>query len=172
MVDLPAADPPAPAAPVPQPVAHTVPPPQVDPTPTLTPPPIQPLAMTVSPVVAAVGTASDGTTGHGPGTGGGTGAGVGTGVGNDSGPGSSGNGAYILPYARMVLIPPKCVHGDFTLRFWVEVDGSVSRLSVEPVLKDGDCRREVMDRMKGFQFLPARRDGRPVPAVYTMTMHQ
>jgi len=174
LVDLPAAAAPAPSAPVQQPAVHTVPPPQPDPAITLPPPTLKPLSMTVAPALVSVGTASDGTTGQGPGTGGGTGSGTGPGVGSDSGPGSGGNGGYIsVPYARTLLIPPKCVHGDYALKFWVEADGSVSRLSVEPILKDGDCRREVLDKMKGFQFLPARaRDGRPVPAVFTIMMHR
>jgi hypothetical protein len=170
LVDLPAAAAPAAAAPVQQPAVH--PPPQPDPAITLPPPTLKPLSMTVAPAIASAGTASDGTTGQGPGTGGGTGSGVGPGAGTDSGPGSGGDGAYILPYARTLLVPPKCVHGDFTLRFWVEVDGSVSKTSIEPPLKDGVCRREVLDKMNGFQFLPAKRDGRPVPAVFTIMMHQ
>ena len=170
LVDLPAAAAPAPAAPVQQPQVHT-PPPQPDPVATLPPRTLQPLSMTVAPVVAPIG---NGTAGQGPGTGGGTGSGAGPGVGSDSGPGRGGNGGYISqPYARTVLLPPKCVRGDFTLTFWVEADGSVSRMSVEPQVKDGDCRREVLDRMKGFQFLPARtRDGQPVPSMYRVTMHQ
>lgn len=173
LVDLPAAAAPAPAAPVQQPVVHTVPPPQPDPAITLPPPTLKPLSMTVAPALASVATAN-GTAGQGPGTGGGTGAGLGPGVGNDSGPGRGGNGGVAsIPYARTLLVPPRCVHGDFTLRFWVEADGSVSKMSVEPQLKDGACRGEVLDKMKGFQFLPARtRDGRAVPAVFTMTMHQ
>jgi len=167
-IDLPAAAAPAAAQSVVPPPVHTVPQPELDPASTLTPPTITPLSMTVSRVVAA---ASDGSTGQGPGTGGGTGSGVGTGVGNDSGPGSGGDGAYISPpYARTVLLLPQCAHGNFTLQFWVEVDGSFSKVSVEPLPKDAGCRRQMLDQMKGFQFLPARtRDGRPVPAVYKMT---
>ncbi|HET9708491.1 MAG TPA: hypothetical protein VFP39_09315, partial [Gemmatimonadales bacterium] len=154
LVDLPAAAAPAAAAPVQQPAVHTVPP-QPDPAISVPPPTLKPLAMTVAPVVASAGTASDASTGQGPGTGGGTGAGVGPGVGNDSGPGSGGEGGVAsIPYARTLLVPPRCVHGDFTLKFWVEADGSVSKISVEPQLKDGACRGEVLDKMKGFQFLP------------------
>ena len=169
-IDLPAAAAPAPAQSVVPPPVHTVPPPELEPAPTLTPPTITPLSMTVSSVVAA---ASDGTTGQGPGTGGGTGSGVGTGVGNDSGPGSGGNGAYIPspPNPRTLLMPPQCARGIFTVQFWVEADGRVSKLSVEPLPKDAGCRQQMLDKMKGVQFLPARnRDGRPVPDVFKLTV--
>jgi len=162
-VDLPAAAPPA-AAHVQQPVVHTVPPPQPEPAITLPPPTLKPLSMTAAPVVASVGTASDGTTGQGPGTGGGTGSGVGPGVGSDSGPGSGGNGAYITPPSvRTLILPAECAHGQFTVLFSVAADGRVTHVSVDPEPKDGGCRRQMVDKMMSYQFQPARtRDGRPV----------
>ncbi len=168
LVDLPAAAPPAAAAPVPQPVVHTVPPPQPDPAITLPPPTLKPLSMTVAPVVASVGTASDGTTGQGPGTGGGTGAGVGPGVGTDSGPGRGGNGAYIPPSPRMVMLLTEC-KGQFAIVLSVAADGRVTHASVNPEPKDAGCRRRMTDKLMSFQFLPARRDGRAVAAPYQMT---
>ncbi|HET7250189.1 MAG TPA: hypothetical protein VFI79_10110, partial [Gemmatimonadales bacterium] len=132
LVDLPASAPPAPAAPVQQPAVH-VPPPQPDPALTLTPPPVKPLSLTVAPVVAAVGTANDGTAGQGPGTGGGIGGGAGTGVGNDSGPGSGGNGAYITPPSpRAVLLPADCLRGQVTVLFSVAADGHVTDVRLDP----------------------------------------
>ena len=177
IVDLPAAaaaSAPAPAAPVPQPVVHTVPPPAIDPAPTLTPPALQPLAMKVSPAVATVGTMSDGTTGHGPGAGGGTGAGAGPGVGNDSGPGSGGNGAYINPPSpRVVLLAARCLHGNVSVLLSVGVDGRVTHVQMEPEVKNRDCRREMMDKMMGYEFLPARtRDGRAVADTFRVTWQQ
>lgn len=125
-----------------------------------------------APVVPAAGTGTTGGTGQGPGTGGGAGAGSGGGVGTDSGPGRGGSGDYITPpYARTVLLPADCARGRFTVRFWVEADGSVSRVSVEPPPKGGGCRREMQDKMLGYQFLPARtRDGRPVAYVYQVQL--
>jgi len=172
LVDLPAAAPPAPATPAQQPAVHTVPQPVIEPAPTLTPPPLNPLPMKVSPVVAAVGTATDGTTGQGPGTGGGTGAGVGPGVGNDSGPGSGGNGAYITgPGLRTMVLPPACVRGEIIVSFAIAADGRVTQVTAQPEPKDGGCRRELMDKMMGYQFLPARgRDGRAVAATYQVKL--
>ena len=170
-IDLPAAAAPAAAQSVVPPPVHAVPPPELDPAPTLTPPTITPLSMTVSTVVAA---ASDGTTGQGPGTGGGTGSGVGTGVGNDSGPGSGGDGAYITPPSpRTVTLPPQCAKGRFNVYFSVAADGRVTNVSVDPEPKDAGCRRQMIDKMKGYQFLPARtRDGRAVAATIQLTWQQ
>jgi hypothetical protein len=168
LVDLPAAAPPAARAPVQQPAVHTVPPPQPDPAITLPPPTLKPLSMAIAPVVASVGTASDGTTGQGPGTGGGTGSGVGPGVGSDSGPGRGGNGAYIPPSPRMVLLLTDC-KGKFTIDLSVAADGRVTHVNVNPEPKDAACRRKMTDRLLNFQFLPARRDGRAVAATYHIT---
>lgn len=172
LVDLPAAPAPAAAAPVPPPAVHSVPPPQPEPALTLTPPTLQPLRMQVAPVVAAVGTAADGTAGQGPGTGGGTGAGTGTGAGDDSGPGRGGNGAYIpTPGLRTMILPPTCLHGQVTVQFAIGADGRVTQVNVDPEPKDGGCRREMLDKMMGYQFLPARaRDGRAVASTYQMTL--
>jgi hypothetical protein len=171
LVDLPASAPPAPAAPVPQPAVHTVPPPEL--AVTLTPPAIHPISMTVAPVVASVGTASDGTTGQGPGTGGGTGAGVGPGVGNDSGPGSGGNGAYLSPSPRVVLLPASCARGSFTVLFSVAADGHVAHVTVDPQPKDGTCRRAMVDKMMGYEFIPARnRNGQLVADTVSVKMSQ
>lgn len=169
-VDLPAAAPPARATPVPQPVVHTVPPPTLDPAPMLTPLPIKPLTTTIVPVVAAVGTASDGTTGQGTGTGGGMGAGVGTGLGNDSGPGRGGDGAYLTPPGTRVLImPPGCARGSFTVQFSITAEGRVTRVGVDPQPKDAACRQQMLEKMKQYEFTPARtRDGRAVAVTYSM----
>lgn len=169
LVDLPAAAAPAAAAPVQQPAVH--PPPQPDPAITLPPPTLKPLSMTVAPAVASAGTASDGTTGQGPGTGGGTGSGVGPGIGNDSGPGSGGNGGYIGPGLRTMILPPACMRGSVRVSFAIAPDGRVTRVAVDPEPKDGVCRRELVDKMMGYQFLPAHgRDGRAVAGTYQMTL--
>ena len=170
LVDLPAAAAPAPAAPVQQPAVHT-PPPQPEPAVTLPPPTLKPLSMTVAPLVASAATASDGMAGQGPGTGGGTGSGVGPGVGSDSGPGSGGNGGYIGPGLRTMILPPDCLRGSVRVSFAVASDGRVTQVNVDPEPKDGGCRREMLDKMMGYQFLPARaRDGRAVAGTYQMTL--
>jgi hypothetical protein len=122
----------------------------------------------------SAGTGTGGEAGQGPGTGGGIGAGKDGGVGNDSGPGRGGDGTYITPpYARTVLLPADCARGRFTVRFWVEADGSVSRVSVEPPPKDGGCRREMREKMLGYQFRPAHtRDGRAVAFVFEVHFQQ
>jgi hypothetical protein len=170
LVDLPAAAAPTPAAPVQQPVVHT-PPPQPDPAITLPPPTLKPLSMTIAPVVSSVGTASDGTSGQGPGTGGGTGSGTGPGVGSDSGPGSGGNGGYIGPGLRTMILPPACMRGSVKVSFAIAPDGRVTQVVVAPEPRDGACRRELIDKMMGYQFMPARaRDGRAVAGTYQMTL--
>jgi hypothetical protein len=120
----------------------------------------------------ATGDPGSGGPGAGPGTGGGSGAGAGPGAGNDSGSGRGGDGEYISPpYARTVLLPADCARGRFTVRFWVEDDGRVARVAVDPPPKNAGCRREMLDKMMGYQFLPARtRDGRAVASVYEVRL--
>lgn len=136
--------------------------------------PMVPPPVVATPAAAAAGTGTGGGAGQGPGTGGGVGAGTGGGVGNDSGPGRGGAGEYIsLPNPRTLLLPAPCARGRTTVRFWVEADGSVSRVSVEPPPKDGGCRREMREKMLGYQFLPARtRDGRAVAFVFEVHFQQ
>jgi hypothetical protein len=159
---------------VPEP-AIPVPPPT--PVPAKLDAPLPELTIAVHPAVAveAAATSSAGTgggPGAGPGTGGGIGGGTGTGVGNDSGPGRGGGGEYIFPpYARTVLLPAECARGRFTVQFWVAADGRVSRVAIDPLPKDAGCRRDMQDKMMGYQFLPARtRDGRAVAGTYQVQL--
>jgi hypothetical protein len=176
-VELPALPAPPPAAvTAPAPVVVTPPP---DPVPveteTVVPDvPVVPPASLPTPAAPATGTGTAGGPGQGTGTGGGAGAGTGGGVGADSGPGRGGAGDYItLPNPRTVLLPAPCARGQTTVRFWVEADGSVSRVSVEPPPKDGGCRREMREKMLGYQFLPAHtRDGRAVAFVFEVHFQQ
>jgi hypothetical protein len=173
-IELPAPAAPAVTTPAPAPV-HTAELPDPVPVKPETPPPDEPLApppIAPTPASPTTGTGTGGGPGQGPGTGGGSGAGKDGGVGNDSGPGRGGDGAYIIPpYARTVLLPADCARGRFTVNFWVEADGSVSRVTVDPLPKSGGCRREMQDKMLGYQFLPARtRDGRAVASVYQVQL--
>jgi periplasmic protein TonB len=141
--------------PIPDPVAIKLPALE---TPAVTPP----AAATVT------GTGAGAGPGSGPGTGGGQGAGTGPGTGSDVGPGTGGAGSYILRAdPRALLYPPECAKGKFNVRFWVEADGHVSRVEVEPLPKDAGCRREFVDKMKSYQFRPAHTpDGQAVASVY------
>jgi hypothetical protein len=109
--------------------------------------------------------------GTGVGAGGGPGTGPGTGTGVDAGPGSGGDGGYIPAFARGGVSVPECARGDFQVRLWVEVDGRVSRVEVDPSPKDPRCRREMLAQMKAYRFRPAMtRDGRPVASVYQIRL--
>jgi hypothetical protein len=133
-------------------------------------PPLEPAA----PLVAAAATVGAGaaTTG-GPGEGGRTGTGVGT----DSGPGSGGAGSYIFPASpRWMITPPlvgpAAVRGRrYEVRFWVTAEGRVTRVDVNPPIKDAAYRREFIERMKGFLFIPATtRDGTRVESIFSITV--
>jgi hypothetical protein len=175
-VQLPALAAPAPAAPAvppPTPVAQLPVPVPVHPATPVPDEPFVPPPVAPTPASPAAGAGAGGT-GEGPGSAGGTGGGTSGGVGNDSGPGRGGDGEYITPpYARTVLLPATCARGRFTVRFWVEADGHVSRVTVDPPPKGGGCRQEMQDKMMGYQFLPAHtRNGRPVAAVTEVQLQQ
>jgi len=110
--------------------------------------------------------------GSGPGTGGGQGTGVGPGTGSDVGPGTGGEGDYIQRAdLRGSILPPQCLRGRYTVRFWVAADGHVSRVEVTPMLRDGGCRQEMQERMMGYRFRPALNpNGRPVPDIRDITV--
>lgn len=174
-VELPALPaPPPPRVTAAAPLATVVPPDPVPVKPETPVPDVPVVPPPAAPTVAAPATGTGGGPGQGPGTGGGAGAGTGGGVGNDSGPGRGGAGEYIsLPNPRTLLLPAPCAHGRTTVRFWVEADGSVSRVSVEPSPKDAGCRREMREKMLGYQFSPAHtRDGRAVAFVFEVHFQQ
>ncbi|HEX9611049.1 MAG TPA: energy transducer TonB [Gemmatimonadales bacterium] len=108
--------------------------------------------------------------GTGAGAGGGPGMATGTGTAADAGPGSRGDGGYIPAFARGGVSVPECARGDFQLRFWVEVDGRVSRVEVDPSPTDARCQRETLAQMRAYRFRPATRDGRPVASVYQIRL--
>src|SRR6266496_1183906 len=118
------------------------------------------------------GPGQSGGTGNGPGTGGGTGTGTGPGTGSDVGPGTGGEGDYIQRAdLRGSILPPQCLRGRYTVRFWVAADGHVSKVLVTPTLRDGGCRQEMQERMMGYRFRPALNlNGRPVPDIRDITV--
>ena len=105
--------------------------------------------------------------GSGPGTGGGQGTGVGPGTGSDVGPGTGGGGDYIQRAdMRGVIVPPDCLHGQYRVRFWVSVEGRVTRVEMTPPVGNLDCRRQTIERMMGYRFRPAKnRDGQLIPDI-------
>ena len=115
--------------------------------------------------------------GQGTGAGGGQGSGVGTAAGADAGPGTGEEGSYILLASpRWAILPPAnppaAVRGrPLRVQFWVSAEGRVTRVEVDPPIKDAAYRREFMERMQGYLFTPAiTRDGRRVASVYPMTL--
>lgn len=118
------------------------------------------------------GQGTTGGPGSGPGTGGGTGTGTGTGTGSADGPGTGGEGGYIFPANPLgIILPASCARGRFAVRFWVEVDGRVSRVEVDPPPRDAGCRKEMSDRMMGYKFRPATtRDGQAVASIFRIQL--
>ncbi len=106
--------------------------------------------------------------GTGTGSGGGVGSGRGTGVGRYEGPGTGGGGVAYAPEPRAVLYPfeeaPPSVKGrEFTLHFWVNRRGAMTKVEIEPKLEDSAFRRALLQRLRQWVFYPARTvEGRPV----------
>jgi len=130
---------------------------------------LEPMSITpIAVVITGVGTGTGGGPGQESGSGGGTGAGTGTGTGSHEGPGTGGDGGYIQPALRGLIIAPDCVRGQLTVMFSVGADGKVAGVDVNPPPKDSGCRRDLVTRMKQYKFSPAKRDGRPVASTYTV----
>ena len=119
--------------------------------------------------VALLGGATAGASGAGPGAGGAQGGGTGA----DAGPGTGGEGGYIFVASpRTAILPPLAkVPGSvagrtYVVKFWVAVDGRVTRVEIDPPIADAAYSREFQQRMMAYQFYPARtRDGRNVASV-------
>jgi TonB family protein len=108
----------------------------------------------------------------------GPGASPGRGVGSAEGPGTGGEGDYIvIASPRTAILPPLAkVPGSvaghtYRIRFWVGADGRVTRVEIDPPITDGAYGRDLLERMRGYQFYPARtRDGRAVASVVTVPL--
>lgn len=134
------------------------------------------IAQPTGPVVIAskigVGDGSGGGPGSGTGSGGGTGTGEGAGTGSGQGPGTGGEGgAGYGPQSRQMLLPPdapESIKGqEFRVRFWINERGKVTKVDVEPRIRDSDYRKRFMEKMSQFTFHPARLpDGTPVASHY------
>lgn len=136
--------------------------------------------LVTGPVVAAVrlgqGPGSGGGPGAGTGSGGGIGSGQGTGVGSGRGPGSGGEGGSVLPPDPVQLLlpptdPPGSVAGKtFSVDFWVDATGRVTRVEITPEMEDAGYRRRFVERMVGYRFRPAHTlDGAAVNGHFVIT---
>jgi len=116
------------------------------------------------------GNAGGGAAGRGTGPGAATGSGVGSGTGDEAG--------YIFPASpRTAILPPLAkVPGSvagrtYRVKFWVSIEGRVTRVDVVPPIADAAYGREFQQRMMAYQFYPAHtRDGRNVTYVVTVPL--
>ena len=129
-------------------------------------PPVELRQTTLPPPAAAQG-------GNVGGGGGGRVTGLGTTGGVGVGSGTGDEASYIFPASpRTAILPPLArVPGSvagrtYRVKFWVSVEGRVTRVDVEPPIADAAYGREFQQRMMAYQFYPARtRDGRNVSYV-------
>jgi len=92
--------------------------------------------------------------------------------------GAAGTGAadYIFVASpRTAIVPPRspgsAAGRTYRIRFWVAADGRVTRVEVDPPIRDEAYRREFLESMMAYQFYPARtRDGDKVSSVYTISI--
>jgi len=116
------------------------------------------------------GNVGGGAAGRGTGPGSAAGVGLGSGTGDEAG--------YIFPASpRTAILPPLArVPGSvagrtYHVRFWVSVEGRVTRVDVVPPIADAAYSREFQQRMMAYQFYPAHtRDGRNVTYVVTVPL--
>lgn len=113
----------------------------------------------------------------GAGAGTGTGGGVGPGTGAGIGPGAGGTGGDVFPpQARYSILPPlpkpAAVRGkSFEVQFWVDAQGSVTKVQVSPEIPDGAYRKKFIALMYQYTFAPARkRDGTAVAGETIITI--
>lgn len=101
-----------------------------------------------------------------------------TDAGSDLGPGTGGEGGYIFGASpRTAILPPLTqVPGSvagrtYRVLFWVAADGRVTRVDVDPPIRDAEYGREFRQRMLAYQFYPAHtRDGQNVASVVPVTL--
>jgi hypothetical protein len=107
------------------------------------------------------------------GSGGGSGGGQGTGTGLAVGPGTGGDSTDVIPPQLRNLIPPLAERPPRELRgqlinvtFWISVEGSVDRFTLDPEIADRGYREKFAELLMKTRFRPARtRAGIPVPSV-------
>ena len=114
--------------------------------------------------------------GEGAGSGGGVGTGLGTGRGSHVGPGVGGNQTYVIaPKPRSMPDPIVTVPGalrgqELTIHFWVDARGRVTRIEVDPPIRDRAYRDALNEMLLGWVFYPARTaSGAQVPGEMELT---
>jgi TonB family protein len=177
-ISLPANKPPA-AAVTPAPAVTTTPP-VVEPAPV--PEPVAAPTPDTQVVASGANQGNDTVPGSGPGagggTGGGTGGGNGPGTGTGTGPGNGGGeGGQARPpeLRQLIALPadrPKDLRGtSVRVTFWVDSDGKVNRVNLEPEIHDRGFSNRLLEVMRNYRFRPARGpDGSAVPGTYTITL--
>ena len=149
------------------------------PLPEVKPPDIAPPTLSTAQLLAALGPGEGPGkgTGAGPGAGTGTGGGTGSGKGPGTGPDSGGGGGnLILPVPQQLILPPSdrpaSLRGTkITVLFEISERGEVMRVSLDPMPRDRGFARELLARLRGYRFTPARTlDGRPVAALFPFTI--
>lgn len=135
-----------------------------------------PTSATVADVVplTLLGVGPRGDSGSGVGRGGGPGGAGGAG---GSGTGSGGGGGEVFPpQARYSILPPlprpSSVRGKtFRVHFWVDAGGRVTRVDVSPSIPDAEYRKQFVQLMYQYTFVPALRpDGTPVAGETILTI--
>jgi protein TonB len=131
----------------------------------------------VAHVTLGRGPGTGGGPGAGTGTGGGVGSGQGPGIGPGTGPGTGGGegGDVLPPEPKFIILPepnaPRSARGEYAVHFWVNAEGKVTRVEVDPEIPDSEYRRRFLDRMYQYRFTPARTlNGRPVNGRMTVTI--
>ena len=136
-------------------------------------PPLQEIKLDVPAIAPALESAAA----PGGAASGGAGQGAGPGTGSAAGPGSGGGGDYIIASPRTAILPPLAkIPGSvagrtYRIRFWVTADGRVTRVEVDPPIRDEAYRQDLVQRMMAYKFNPARtRDGANVSSVVTVSL--
>ncbi len=135
-------------------------------------PPLQEIKLDVPAIAPALESAAA----PGGAASGGAGQGAGPGTGSAAGPGTGGGGDYIIASPRTAILPPLAkVPGSvagrtYRVRFWVSADGRVTRVEVDPPIRDEAYRQELVQRMMAYQFYPARARGATVASVFTFSL--
>jgi hypothetical protein len=97
-------------------------------------------------------------------------------VGGGAGPGTGGEGGTVFPpEPKQIVLPPEApdaIKGqEFSVRLWIDADGRVTKVEVEPPIEDARYRRKFLDRMYQLTFYPARAsDGRAVSAQFVIAV--
>jgi hypothetical protein len=92
-----------------------------------------------------------------------------------AGVGRGGNEVF-PPQARYSILPPlprpASVRGKtFRVHFWVDAQGKVTRVDVNPPIPDGEYRKQFVQLMYQYTFAPALRpDGTPVAGETVLTI--